>query len=250
MLARRRAWLPAILAAVLVLGAGVGAAGADDTDSDDEGGIPLQVTVRTAVPSPGPTATPTPSPSSTSGTGTGSGSGSGSGGSTPIPTPTPTSDQLQTLPDGQSVGGVLYVSGLTTHYLPSLDPLGGSVRASFTVHNVSGTTVDSTASFELQNIFGRTLSTVSGVTVLRLKPGESRVVAGTLTHPAQWAFTRASFTLHPTSLVAGERLPSVTRDTIVFFVPWLILILLIIAITAYVIRRVARSRPEPPEEEA
>ena len=242
-----RTTAPFLAAAALVLvlvGASAVAALADDTDDDTGGGVPIVVTVRSSVPTPAPgtrTPTPTPSRSSTGTSGGGSGAGSGGGGS--ATTAPPADEDLETLPfDELSVGGVLYVSGLSTRYVPSPDPSEGEIRTSFTVRNVSATTVDSVASFTLTNLFGQQLSSVGSVLVLRLEPHETRVVEATLTRPAQWTFVTATYELTPTSLVNDTKVPSVTRDVTVFFVPWLVVVIVFASIILAVILRVRRKQ--------
>ena len=157
---------PVIVAVVLllaVLGIGAGAA-AYAEDAPDDGGVPIIVTVRPSVPTPAPgppTPTPKPSPSTSASPRPGTGTTPGPGSSN-APGVTPIGDEnLPTLGDDAfSVGGVLYVSGLRTHYFPSPNTTQGGVMASFTVRNVSTTTVDSYVSFGLSNLLGQNLSSL------------------------------------------------------------------------------------------
>ena len=242
---------PVILAAALLLsllGLGAGAAAHAEDAPDDGAGVPIIVTVRPSVPTPAPgpptpTRSPSPSPSASPRPGTGSGSGTGSGTSPDGVTPIG-DENLPTLGDDAfSVGGVLYVSGLRTHYFASPNPTRGGVMASFTVRNVSSTTVDSYVSFGLSNFLGQNLSSVKGITVLRLEPNETRIIRTTLQNPGQWAVETATYTLTPTSLVDGAKLPSVTRESMVLFLPWLVLVVLLVLATGYVIARVVRANP-------
>ena len=240
---------PVIVAVALllaVLGTGAGAAAYAEDAPDDGGGVPIIVTVRPSVPTPAPgspTPTPKPAPSSSASPKPGTGTGPGSGPSN-APGVTPIGDEnLPTLGDDAfSVGGVLYVSGLRTRYFASPNPTQGGVMASFTVRNVSSTTVDSYVSFGLSNLLGQSLSSVKGITVLRLEPDETRIIRTTLQNPGQWAVETATYTLTPTSLVEGEKLPSVTRESMVLFLPWLVLVIMLTLAAAYVIARVVRAR--------
>ena len=246
----KRGRSPVIVAVVLllaVLGTGVGAAAYADDAPDEGGGVPIIVTVRPSVPTPAPgspTPAPKPSPSSSASPKPGTGTSPGSGSSN-APGVTPIGDEnLPTLGDDAfSVGGALYVSGLRTHYFASPNPTQGGVMASFTVRNVSSTTIDSYVSFGLTNFLGQRLSSVTGITVLRLAPNETRIVRATLQNPGQWGVETATYTLTPTSLVDDTRLPSVTREAMVLFVPWLVIVILIVLATGYVIARVVRSNP-------
>lgn len=224
----------------MLLGLAV-AAQADDNEGDNTGGTTLTVTV-TATPTPtrSPTPTPTPSRSPQS-----SGSGSGStvvvpGAPSPVPTPSPTDF---------SINGVLYVSGLTTEYVPSLNPLAGQVNAQFTVRNVSSTPISSRVDFWLNGPFGQNLSSAGDIDVRRLMPQEARVVDVVLTGPGQWTFTTVGFTLTPSTIVDGTTLEPFTREAVVFFIPWFVLVLGLLAAGIYAIVRVLRSEGEPVAEE-
>lgn len=242
-----RARSPFIIAAALavtILGLGVGAAAnAVDDPDDSDGGQPIVVIVRPSVPTPAPaTPTPTPTPSPTPKPSGSSTSGSGSGSSPNTTVPPADGEDLPTLSDDIfSVGGVLYVSGVHTRYVPSFNPGRGEIRASFTVRNVSTSTVNSRVSFKLTNFLGQRLSTVDGITVMRLLPDETREVEAVLGNAGQWALETASYTLRPTNLVEGKKLDPVTREAVVFFLPWLILAILIAAGAAYLIVRILRA---------
>ncbi len=243
----------AAIAALMVFGlVGIGAAAAiaDDDDDDLSGGVPIVVTVRTSVPTPRPSTTSTPTPKPTSRpTSTPSRSASSAPVTVTTPAPSPTPDgELTTLPF-EDLGGVLYVSGLSTRYVPSFDPSAGDLVVHFTVRNVSDTTVDSYATFGLENLWGQPLSEVGPVMILRLEPQETRVVRATLSNPGQWALENASFTITPTSLVDGERVPSMTRESFVFFVPWLVVVVLSFLLAAIAVIRWVRYRQAVPVEE-
>jgi len=151
-----------------------------------------------------------------------------------ITPPAPAADEF-------SLGGILYISGLTTGYSPSIDPLSGDLAVQYTVRNVSGETIDSTSRFWVTNVFGAELSAVDPVEVAALKPGESRVVQATLTGVGQWTFATAHMTLTPPTTVAGEELQPLTRDAFVVLPPWFLLVLLAIGGVAYVVVRIVRA---------
>ncbi|TAJ46794.1 MAG: hypothetical protein EPO52_14725 [Herbiconiux sp.] len=151
-----------------------------------------------------------------------------------ITPPAPAADEF-------SIGGILYVSGLTTAYSPSIDPLAGDLAVQYTVRNVSGETIDSTSRFWVTNAFGAELSAVDPVEVTALKPGESRVVSATLTGVGQWTFATAHMTLTPPTTVAGEELQPLTRDAFVVLPPWFLLALLAIGGVAYAVVRIVRA---------
>ena len=225
---------------IAALLSGAGAALADDGD-DDGSGVGLVVTVPTPTATSTPTATPSPSATATKAPTTGSTTTTG-GTTTSVPSPTPTAAQLDTQSvDGSTIGGALYVSGLRTTFLPSLDPTAGVIRSSFVIKNVSEQSIDSSVTFRLTNFLGQELSSVDRMYILNLESGETVEVDADLERPAQWGFTTASFTLSPTSLVNGERLPEYTRDTVVFCLPWLIAVFVVLGAAAYVIVRIIRA---------
>jgi hypothetical protein len=236
---RRFAVIPvALLALVGALAWGVSAQADDGDDLNGGGGFTITVTV-TASPTPTPTPSPTTSrpPSSSSSSSSGSGSGSTVVVSNPTPVPTPS-------PTEYSLGGALYVSGLSTQYVPSLNPFEGQVRAQFSVRNVSTTPITSRVQFSLDGPFGQRLDTVGNIELRRLMPQETRVVDAVLTGPGQWTFTTARFTLTPITEVDGTALEPMSRDAIVFFVPWFVLVLALLGVAIYaVVRTVRGSQP-------
>ena len=222
----------ALLTLVGALAWGVSAQADDGDDLTGGGGFTITVTV-TASPTPTPSPTSSRPPSSSSSSG-GSGSGSTVVVSNPTSAPTPS-------PTEYSLGGALYVSGLTTQYVPSLNPFEGQVRAQFSVRNVSSTPITSRVQFALDGPFGQRLDTVGNIELRRLMPQETRVVDAVLTGPGQWTFTTARFTLTPITEVDGTALEPMSRDAIVFFVPWFVLVLALIGVAIYAVARSVRG---------
>jgi hypothetical protein len=227
----------ALLTLVGALAWGVSAQADDGDDLTGGGGFTITVTV-TASPTP----TPTPRPSS-SGSPSSSSSGSGSGSTVVVSSPTAAPSPS---PTDYSIGGVLYVSGLSTQYVPALNPFGGHVNAQFSVRNVSSTPVTSRVQFSLDGPFGQRLSTVGNIELRRLMPQETRIVDAVLTGPGQWTFTTARFTITPVTAVNGEQLEPLSRDSIVFFVPWFVLVVGLLGLAAYSITRWVRADQRAP----
>ncbi|MGA1836284.1 hypothetical protein VD659_05055 [Herbiconiux sp. 11R-BC] len=235
----RRAFLaPALaggaaLALLAALASGGSAYAADNTTPP---GVNIRVTTVPGVQANVPAAPPASSSTSPTTTRTTVNGSTTVTGSTTPPTPGP---------DDYSIGGILYVSGLSTEYTPSINPLSGQLRARFTVLNVSGTIIDSTARFSSTNAFGAEFSVVDSVPIAGLKPNESRVVDATLDGVGQWTFVNAHFTLTPPETVEGVTLAPITRDTFVFVPPWLLLIFAAVAAGAYAIVRIVSYDEEP-----
>lgn len=236
-------WATGLVLAVAAV-AGLSAMSAAATDDPDKGGggVGLVVTVSQAPVTP----IPTPRSSTDSGTTATGTSGTGSQGSSSS-TPTPGATQLPTEAiDGFSLGGVLYVSGLASEYTAEPNPLGGNLHSHFVVKNLTAKKIDVRAQFWLTNIFGAQISTTESPFGYTLKPGETRTIAADLGGPGQWAFVTTHFTLTPPQSVDGITLKPLTRDSVVVFAPWLLLLTLFIAALGFVlalwVRAQGRSR--------
>lgn len=211
----RRAAAATVLGGIVVASAlGLGSTAAV---ADDEDGIGLSVTIS---PSPTPTSTAPAGGTGTGGSTTRPGT-STSGTTTPADSVEPASDAEPVLADDEvDLGGVLYISGLSSSYGWSINPLDGESETSFTVRNVSNTTFSSTADFWLDGPFGNRVSEAKGVRITDLKPGESRIVDATLGGIGQWTFVNVHATLRPPKTVEGVELDSITRDKFVVVLPW------------------------------
>jgi hypothetical protein len=208
-----------------------GAASAVAADGPIEDGIGLTVTVGPGgAAGAGPTATPVPTaPTSRATTTTTTVNGSTVVNDSQNP-PAPTADE-------RSIGGLLYVSGLSTAYTPSIDPFAGELEAHFTVRNVSTAAIDGTVKFWITSAFNTEISASGPVEVTGLQPGESRVVDAVLPGVGQYTFATAHYTYTPPATVEGTALSPLTRDAFVFLPPWFLLVLLAAACGAYAIVR-------------
>ena len=201
-------------AAVLLLGTvGVaaslafGASTAFAVDDDDNGiGITVEVT-----PAPATPATSTTPPSSTR----------------PSAPAKPTADVVAPAAeapvpadDEVDLGGILFVSGLSSVYDWSINPLDGATETSLTVRNVSKSTFTSTVRFWADGPIGNRLSEVADVKVTDLKPGESRTLEARLGGIGQSTFVQVHATLTPPKVVDGVKLDSLTRDQFIVIAPW------------------------------
>jgi hypothetical protein len=105
---------------------------------------------------------------------------------TPSVTATATSS-ASTTPGGEtSIGGVLFVSGLTMRYTPSINPLDGRVDMRFTVRNAYKKPLDGKATFWVTAWFGNTVGHQIEVSVPDIAPGETRLVTATIRGVGQW----------------------------------------------------------------
>ena len=201
--------------AVLILAAALSAAGLLSTGipataDDNSGGIGIIVTVA-----------PTDANTGSGGGGSSSGGSGGSGGSTapsqsPSASPAPGTTPA---PGDDSAAGIVFVSGVTSHYIWSPNPLHSSAQLRFTVRNVSKTSFDSTARFWVTTTFGARVSESRVLSVRGLKPRETRVIRATLGGLGQWTVLQAHAIFTPPTKVQGTPLAPITRDAFIFVPP-------------------------------
>jgi len=236
--------VPAVIGTVVtVLLLGVAptlAATAHPQDDDDVG---LNVEVISSNPTSSATATSTPSGSTTPAASTTPTS------ATTAPAPTTTAPGSSSTPstivspgDEQTIGGVLYVSALTWTYSPSIDPLDGSVDLRFTVRNVYPGEVSGWARFWLTGPFGVAVGQPVEFPVEAIKPGETRLVTARINGLAQWTVVTASATFTPPATLGELKLTPLTRTTLVWYLPWFVLLLLAMVATGLVERRRRKLR--------
>ena len=214
------------------------AAVADDEPIPDSG-IGLSVTV-TAVPAETPAPTPSDS-SSTPATSGGSNNGHNNGSGTVVKPDATPSSAATPKPGEQSLGGVLYVSGLSLQGVSSINPGATEAHLSFTVHNVSNTVISGKAAFRVDNIFGAQLGETRTVQLVQLKPDETRLVQATIRDVGQWGLLHGSVVFTPPKEVAGTALSPMTREQFFFVLPWFTAIFVVLGLAAlgilWVIRR-------------
>ncbi|CAL8978956.1 hypothetical protein PROP_02651 [Propionicimonas sp. T2.31MG-18] len=219
-------WAIALLSVAGLAGAASSVARADEDGTD------LSVTVISTSPTASATASATPTATATSSstatsTSTESSSGTTSGTTTTDPTATTPGN---TGPGGGSggdgeLGGVVYVSGLSWFYSPSLNPFDGTAELRFTVRNVHPKTLDASATFWVTNLFGGTVGTPVTVAIGDLKSNETRLVSARLGGLAQWTILTGHATFTPPEKLGDVVLAPVNRESTVWFVPWAIVAL-------------------------
>ena len=215
-----------------------------------EGGVDMSATILGPDTSPCDQTSPS---GSTGGSSTSSGgssgptrsSGTASGGAS---TSKPTDVETQTEPPAigpaeVDLGGVLHVGGLSSSFRPSLNPLAGELELSFTVRNVSGSTIEADADFWMEGPFGNRISSVDDVAIAGLKPGESRTVSAELPGVGQWGILTAHATFTPPDVVEDTELSPLTRDATVFTLPWFVVLLIALGLGAWVVVQVVSRRP-------
>lgn len=174
------------------------------------------------------------------GSGTGDGGGSGGGGG----------DNAPNGDEEQSIAGMIYVSGLTWFYTPSMNPFDGSLTVRYTIRNAYRATLDISSRVWVTNVLGWQVGTPATIAVAGLAPGESRVVETPIAGMAQWTFLTAHTTVTPPDSIDGIALTPLTRDAAAWFVPWFLIVIFAAVIAAFAIRHWRRHRETGISEEA
>jgi hypothetical protein len=225
--------ITALVALCTLAGAGALAGGVSAMAAEpDGGGIGISVT----VPSSTPTPTSTVPVTTTTVNGTTTTTTPRGAAVTPAgkPSVAPVVNTVATDPlaDSVGLGGVVFISGLTSTNDPSINPLAGSLTTRFTVRNVSDDALDASAKFWITNVFGAKISS-HAVKIANLKAGETRVVDASLPGVGQWTLLTTHMTFTPPAEVDGVALVPVTRDAMVFAAPWFVFAGLLLAAGAY-----------------
>lgn len=220
------------------------------TTSPPEEDVGLNVEVISSSPTSSATGTPSPSgsatPSATGATNAPAPTGSQPGGS-------PSPSTIVSPGEEQTIGGVLYVSALTWVYSPSFNPLDGSVDLHFTVRNVYPGEVSGSARFWLTGPFGVPVGQPVEFPVEAIKAGETRLVTARINGLAQWTVVTASATFTPPATLGELKLTPLTRTTLVWYLPWFVLLLMAITATWLLERRrrqLRRAAQTGPDQEA
>jgi hypothetical protein len=182
--------------------------------ADGDIGITVNVEVlgTSESASPSATATSTGTSQPTSGTSATASSGTSSSGG-------PTGS-ASTTPDGEtSIGGILFVSGLTIHYTPSINPLDGRVDMVFAVRNTYKRPIEGKAVFWVTNWLGSTIGHEVTVNV-NVKAGETETVTATIRGVGQWGVITGHATYTPPKFLDAITLTAVTRSSVVVYPPW------------------------------
>lgn len=235
--------LAAAAIALVLVAAPTAAAPVHGQDSSDTN---VTVEVMSTSPTATPSATTSASASASSSSSASSIASSSAGTTTPQASSTPSSSGNGT--EEQSIGGVIYVSGITAEYAPSINPTAGTVTLNFTVRNVYTTAMDGSARLWVTTVFGGPVGIPVEVPVLQLKPGETRVVSAEITGLAQWTVVTAHATYTPPPKLGEVVLAPLTRETMILFLPWFVLVVAGLAGAEYWRRRRAqrRRRSGPP----
>ncbi|MFG6444021.1 WxL protein peptidoglycan domain-containing protein [Microbacterium sp. P07] len=127
----------------------------------------------------------------------------------------------------------LTITGITAAYTPSFNPLAGETTVTFTVQNAGNVALAGQLKTEIKGFFGITLASPTQQDVSEMLPGSTRTVTAVVPGVGQWLFLNPVTTLYPsvdeTALNPGP-LASVTRDTVVIAVPWVLLAIIVLGL--------------------
>lgn len=219
---------------------------ADDGSSGDIG-ISVPVIGTTAPPVGGSDTGNNGSGSTGSGSTGGSGRGSSSSsGSATTPDASVATDTAGPEPAATDIliAGGLYLGDINGSSRPTLNPFEGKADLWVTLRNLSTETITASAEFSIVSVFGSPIAD-SRVAVTDLKPGETRVVGTTLSGTGQWPLVTGRVTVDPPDVIAGQQTAPVTRETVVFVLPWLGLIGLVLVGLAVVLLRLSARVVSP-----
>ena len=130
----------------------------------------------------------------------------------------------------------LTIDGVSSSYAPSFNPLDGETTITFTVRNAGNVALSGDLKAEVKGLFGVGLSAAVDQEVDEMLPGSTRTITTTVSGVGQWIFLNPVVTVYPKidpeALNPGP-LVSVTRDTILLTVPWVLLALIVIGLAIW-----------------
>lgn len=139
----------------------------------------------------------------------------------------------------------LTIAGISSSYAPSLNPFAGETTVTFTVRNAGNVALSGDLKTEVRGLFGIGLATSLEQDLSEMLPGSTRTVTTTVSGVGQWVYLNPVVTVYPrvdeTAPNPGP-LTSVSRDTVLFVVPWVALVLLLLSALVWGGIRLSRRR--------
>ncbi|MFB2598270.1 hypothetical protein ACEXQE_10790 [Herbiconiux sp. P17] len=141
----------------------------------------------------------------------------------------------------------LTISSIAADYQGEFNPLDGKTTITFTVQNTGNVALGANMLAGVNTYFGISAAGQVRQELSEMLPGSTRTITMTVPGTGQWGYLNPYVAMQPTvdkdALDPGP-LPTVNRDTITFAVPWLILLLLVIAAAVFLVLRIRRARDE------
>ncbi|MFJ6652771.1 hypothetical protein ACIQLJ_08250 [Microbacterium sp. NPDC091313] len=139
----------------------------------------------------------------------------------------------------------LTIAGISSSYSPSLNPFAGETTVTFTVRNAGNVALSGQLKTEVRGLFGIALAAPIEQEVSEMLPGSTRTVTATVAGVGQWVFLNPTVTLYPAVDATAQNpgpLLSVTRDAVLFVVPWALLLVIAIGLLVWAIVWFSRRR--------
>ena len=147
------------------------------------------------------------------------------------------------------VGGELQpamtISSVAASYQPTLNPFSGTATVTYTVTNTGNVSLIPVTVVSVRGLFGIPMSSFERAELSEMLPGDVRTLSVSLDGVGQWVFLNPVIDL-ATSVDADAPspgvLPKAQRDTVLFVVPWALLVVLAVAGIVWLIIRQRRNR--------
>jgi dihydroorotate dehydrogenase (fumarate) len=146
----------------------------------------------------------------------------------------------------------LTIAGISASYTPSLNPFSGDTTVTFTVRNAGNVALAGDLKAEVRGLFGIGLSAPIEQEVSEMLPGSTRTITTTVSGVGQWVYLNPGVTVYPKVDESAQNpgpLTSVSRDTVLFVVPWLLVALIILGLLIWGGVRFSRRRNDKRAQE-
>lgn len=142
---------------------------------------------------------------------------------------------------------ILLVSGMDAEYLPSLNPLDGTTRVTYTVTNPGNVALSGTLASGVRTFFGIPVGAYTHDAIDELLPGSTRTLTLELHGIPPLIFLNPFLSLQPVAddpTLTAVQAVQTERDTVVIAIPWLILGVIVLVVGAILWTRFRRRRDE------
>ncbi len=141
----------------------------------------------------------------------------------------------------------LTISSMSADFQPDVNPLSGTSTLTFTVKNNGNVALAATMIAGVNTYFGIGVGSQNRQDLAEMLPGSTRTITMVVSGVPQVGYLNPYISMQPTvdpnALNPGP-LATVNRDTISFAVPWLLLVLILIAAGVWGFLRIRRVRDE------
>lgn len=141
----------------------------------------------------------------------------------------------------------LTISSIAADYSSDFNPFDGSTTVTFTVKNSGNVALGATMVAGVNTYFGIGAGEQSRQELGEMLPRSTRTITMTVDGVGQWGYLSPYIAMQPTvdddALDPGA-LTEVKRDTVTLAIPWVLLVLLVIAAAVFGLLRLRRARDE------